>query len=161
MTNSKWELRPKPEQRRRWTLEKKLMIVDQSRKADTTIRSVAESYGITPLHLYHWRSVYKNSSSKQKNDELQRQNDELQKMQVQQTIEAPMLRKAFNDMFRQNDALKEILYEKVVEETVFRKAVTWKLSTMFKKNDELKRMLDEKTAKAEMLRKEIADLQKQ
>ena len=106
MTNApRAEVRTGPERRRRWSVQEKIRLVEESNRPGMSVSYVARKYGISPSQLFTWgRRMAEGSREAIRADikvvsiaevrELKRQVRELQRVLGKKTMENEILRDA-------------------------------------------------------------------
>jgi transposase len=91
------------ERRRRWTVEEKRHVVEETYRSGMSISQVARKYGINPSQLFYWRRIMEEGAltgircqeelvPKSQVNELERQIKELERMLGKKTLEVEILR---------------------------------------------------------------------
>ena len=91
------------ERRRRWSVEEKRKIIQETYQAGMSLSKVARKYGITPSQLFYWRRTMEEGAltgircqeelvPKSQVKELERQIRELERMLGKKTLEVEILR---------------------------------------------------------------------
>ena len=106
MTNApRAEVLTGPERRRRWSVQEKIRLVEESNRPGMSVSYVARKYGISPSQLFMWRRRMAEGSreairaddqvvSVAEVRELQKQVRELQRVLGKKTMENEILRDA-------------------------------------------------------------------
>ena len=106
-TNSKSEVLPGPERRRRWTPAEKLALVAETYEPGMSVSLVARRHGIAPNQLFTWRRLANQGALTATRAEeevvpasdyraLQNQIRELHRLLGKKTLEAEILKEALD-----------------------------------------------------------------
>lgn len=93
------------QRRRRWTVQEKLAMVEESDRSGMSVSVVARKYGLHPNQLFHWRKLWQQGalSAVRANEEvvpaseakaLRAQVRELQRLLGKKTMEVEILKDA-------------------------------------------------------------------
>ena len=122
-TNPPIDILSGPERRRRWTAAEKVAIVNETYEPGVTVSLVARRHGIAPNQLFHWRKLATQGAltAAGRGEEvvpasdyraLQNQVRELQRLLGKKTLEAEVLKEAWEVVDSKKRRLRSVLLPK-------------------------------------------------
>ena len=122
-TNPPIDILSGPERRRCWTAAEKLAIVNETYEPGVTVSLVARRHGIAPNQLFHWRKLAAQGAltAAGRGEEvvpasdyraLQNQVRELQRLLGKKTLEAEVLKEAWEVVDSKKRRLRSVLLPK-------------------------------------------------